>query len=114
MMWSTRSTSLGAGQLRSPHVSADEDIKRVTRAAPVYVERDAQGKCVGLTPDGLALVTNLASYTKPQVYIASKLGLTRAQFEKLLGSSETASPVRLAWEAGHAVAEDQYRKVLMR
>ena len=86
-----RKKSAKSSTTRSYAVSVDEETKpRVARASPVYVIKDEADKAVSLTPDGLALVTNLASYNKPQTYIASKLGLTRVQFERLLGTANSA------------------------
>lgn len=96
--------------------SADEagaPKKRSIRAAPIYVIRTA-GKPSGLTPDGLALVENLAGFGKSETYIASKLGIVKAAFRKLLGEPSNENQIRLRWESGFAKYEDRKVKLMER
>lgn len=58
-------------------------------------------------PDILKKVEEMAAAVKTQRTIASELGKTLKVFEAALAANKGENPLRLAWEAGHAKAEQK-------
>jgi hypothetical protein len=71
------------------------------------IVRDNAGKPSGLTASGLQLVERLAKDGSTQNYIAGKLSVPQHVLKRLIGRAEEESPVRLAWERGRALHEQE-------
>lgn len=70
---------------------------------PVYVRED--GSC---GPTALKMIEDMSADHKSQASIAVALGVSKKKFKEMLEKEKGENPERLAWEAGHAVAEQQF------
>lgn len=77
----------------------------------LIIREQGSGK-VSVTPKGLDYIEYLAAEFCTIGFIASKLGVSKGMFEKLLGKTTDDPPteVRAAWEAGRAALETETQR----
>lgn len=109
---------------KAPMIS-ERTVRRLAaeaRAAAVAAEaalagavlRDANGKPLGLKPEALPFITQLASGGAAQDFVASRLGLSGKQFKTLMGTGDAPTDVRLAFEKGRVEHEADISRRLLK